>query len=46
MTKVINISDEAYEELLKRSSKKQIEISRSVSMAEILDEILDFNTIE
>ena len=40
MTKVINISDEAYEEILKRSSKKQIELGRSVSMAEILDEII------
>lgn len=41
MTKVIGVSDEAYEFILSRASKQSVEQQRSVSMTEVIDEIVD-----
>lgn len=46
MTKTINISDKAYEWLLKKSSQKTIEQNKSISMAEVVDDLIEENTNE
>ena len=40
MTKTINISDSAYEWLLKKSSRQTIEAKQNVSIADVVDELI------
>jgi hypothetical protein len=41
MARVISVSDEAYEWILKKSSEYSIERNENVSMAGIIDEVIE-----
>ena len=40
MVKQISVSDEAYEWILKKSSKQSINDNRKVSMADVVDDLI------
>ena len=40
MSKTINISDTAYEWLLKKASKETINNSKNISMADVVDDLI------
>ena len=41
MSRIINISDNAYQWLLKKSSRQSIEKNKNVSMANVVDELIE-----